>query len=214
MSNDQRESLLSDLGNPYTNPMSDRLKLLFQYMEKETEIVKRYDEEDGIDINAEDYKPDSEMTKRLISMENYRIARTIQASVQKMIRDGLIHKDPVYVNQLDRDQRSAHNNALMSLIGMCEFAERQGLPPIYTGKLVDKHDILGMGAGNLDARREMTNFFLGLLNELSDYNIRSIENEHTRQQLSGIQTSMMKTNSRYNVKHQLSGYDDEIEFYK
>lgn len=214
MSDSKRESLLSDLGNPYTNPMSDRLKLLFQYMEKETEITKKFDQEDGIDITSEDYIPDSEMTKRLINMEKYRIARTIQASVQKMMRDGLIHRDPVYINQLDREQRSSHNNALMSLLGMCEFAERQGLPPIYTGKRVDKHDIIDMGSGNLDARREMTNFFLGLLDELSEYNIRGIENKHTRKQLSDIQTTIMKTNSKYNVKHQLTGYDDEIEFYK
>lgn len=213
MNDDSREKFVSDLGNPYTNPKSEELELLFQYIEKENEIITEFDKEDGIDVEAEDYVPDSMMMNRLSAMEDYRIAKTLLASVKKMMTDGLCGKNPEMVNSLDRDQRQKHNRALTSLMSMNEFAEKQGLPQLYTGKLVDKHDIRDLGTGNLEARIEMTNFFLGLLTQLSKYNVRELKNEYLKKQLKDVQRKMDATNSKYKVKKELSSYDSEIEFY-
>lgn len=213
MNDDSREKFVSDLGNPYINPKSKDLELLFQYIEKENEIVIEFDKEDGIDVEAEDYVPESMMMNRLSAMEDYRIAKTLLANVKKMITDGLCGKNPEMVNSLDRDQRRKHNRALTSLMAMNEFAEKQGLSQIYTGKLVDKHDIEDLGSGDLDARKEMTNFFLGLLTQISKYNIREIKNEQLKKQIKDVQKKMDATNSTYKVKKELTSYDGEIEFY-
>lgn len=210
----KREQFMEDLGNPYVNPCSDNLKLLFEYINLENNIIRDFDEEDGIDVNSPDYVPESMMLKRLDDMEEYRMARTLLACVQKMIKDGLIHKDTEYVASLDRAQRRKHNKALTSLMGMNEFARKHGLREIYTGKLVDKKDIRDMGAGDLEARAEMTNFFLGLLNELSDFNIKQIQNSFVKQQLRDVQRKISTTCSKYDVKKPLSQYNGNIEFYR
>lgn len=213
MNDDSREKFVSDLGNPYANPKSNDLELLFQYIEKENEIVTEFDKEDGIDVEAEDYVPESMMINRLSAMEDYRIAKTLLANVKKMITDGLCHRNPQMVNSLDRDQRQKHNRALTSLMAMNEFAKKEGLPEIYTGKLIDKHDIVGLGTGNLDARIEMTNFFLGLLTQISKYNVRELKNDQLKKQIKDVQKKMDSTNSTYKVKKELTSYDGEIEFY-
>lgn len=98
-------------------------------------------------------------------------------------------------------------------MGMNDFARRNGLKEIYVGKLVDKNDIIGLGSGNLDARIEMTNFFLNLLTQVSAYNIREIKNQQMKKQLNSIQKKIDKTNVDYKVKKELNAYDGEIEFY-
>lgn len=213
MSEETRDKFISDLGNPYTNPKSEELSLLFQYIEKENEIIIEFDKEDGIDVEAEDYVPDSMMTNRLSAMEDYRIAKTLLANVKKMINDGICHENIDMVSSLDRDQRQKHNRALTSLMGMNEFANKHGLPELYTGKLVDKNDIRDLGSGDLEARKEMTNFFLGLLTQISKYNIRELKNEHLKKQIRDVQRKMDSTNSKYKVKKELTSYDGEIEFY-
>lgn len=211
--NDTREEFIADLGNPYINPTTEELELLFSYIEKENEIVKEFDKEDGIDVESDSYVPDSMIIKRLSIMEDYRVAKTVLASVNKMIKEGLVSKDIDYVASLDEKQRRKHNNALTALMGMNDFARRNGLKEIYTGELVDKNDIIGLGIGNLDARIEMTNFFLNLLTQVSTYNIREIKNQQMKKQLNSIQKKIDKTNVDYKVKKELKTYDGEIEFY-
>ena len=211
--NDKRENFISDLGNPYQNPKSEHLELLFKYIEKENEIVKKFDIEDGIDVDSPDYVPDIQMMERLSVMEDYRIAKTLLASVLKMIEDGLCGRDPLYIEHLDRDQRRKHNQALTALMAMNDFAEKHNLEKLYTGKLVNAEDIRDLGTGNIEARIEMTNFFLGLLTELSSYRIRDLKNEQLKQQLSTLQRKMDTTVSQFKVKKELTSYESDIEFY-
>ena len=210
---DTREEFILNLGNPYTNYQSKELQLLFTYIEKENEIIKGFDKEDGIDIEAPDYVPNSMMMRRLSDMEDYRIAKTLLASVQKMIKDGVCEQNPVYIEALDREQRRKHNKALTSLMAMNEFAQKYNLEKIYTGKVVDKNDIRDLGSGDLDARKEMTDFFLGLLTQLSKYNIREMKNEQLKKQVSTIKRKMDSTSRDYKVKKELTSYNGEIEFY-
>lgn len=208
-----REEFISNLGNPYINPQSKDLQLLFSYIKKENEVIMKFDKEDGIDVDAPDYAPDSMMMRRLSDMEDYRIAKTLLASVQKMVRDGLCSRNPVYIESLDREQRRKHNKALTSLMAMNDFAQKNNLEKIYTGKLVDSKDIRDLGSGDLEARREMTDFFLGLLTQLSKYNIQELKNEQLKKQVSTMQRKMDSTSRDYNVKKELTTYDGDIEFY-
>ena len=153
------------------------------------------------------------MMRRLSDMEDYRIAKTLLASVQKMIKDGVCEQNPVYIEALDREQRRKHNKALTSLMAMNEFAQKYNLEKIYTGKLVDKNDIRDLGSGDLDSRKEMTDFFLGLLTQLSKYNIREMKNEQLKKQVSTIKRKMDSTSRDYKVKKELTSYNGEIEFY-
>ena len=210
---DTRENFVADLGNPYTNPISDDLKLLFTYISKENEIIKEFDKEDGINVEAPDYVPDSMMIRRVTDMEDYRIAKTLLVSVEKMIASSLCARNPEYVASLDREQRRKHNKALTSLIAMNNFAEKNNLEKIYKGKLVDEKDIRDLGSGDLEARKEMTDFFLGLLTQISKYRVRELENEVLKKQIKEVQRKMDSTNSQYNVKKELTEYDGEIEFY-
>lgn len=210
---DRREEFVSNLGNPYVNPKSKELELLFTYIQTENEMLRKFDEEDGIDVEAKDYVPNSIMMKRLEDMENYRIAKTLLASVQRMIKLGICNNNQEYIIYLDTEQRRKHNKALTSLMGMNEFAQKQGLDLIYTGKLVKKEDIRDLGTGDTEARKEMTNFFLGLLTELSKYNIRGLKNENMKKEIHDIQKKIETTSKDYNVKKGLASYEDEIEFY-
>ena len=214
MNNEERKIFVSNLGNPYTNPCSNKLKLLLKYISKENDIIKQFDMQDGIDTESETYIPDGVMIERLNDMEEYRIARTIFIYVQQMMSDGNIPKDKNYIKHLDEDQRRKHNKALISLLGFNEFGEHYGLEKFYTGKQINKSDIRDLGTGDIEARTEMTNFFLSLLNELSEYNIKELENKIVRKQMQEVQDKINLTNKDYKIKKTFSNYNENIEFYK
>ena len=109
---DRREEFVSNLGNPYVNPKSKELELLFTYIQTENEMLRKFDEEDGIDVEAKDYVPNSIMMKRLEDMENYRIAKTLLASVQRMIKLGICNNNQEYIIYLDTEQRRKDIQAL------------------------------------------------------------------------------------------------------
>lgn len=214
MNNEERKIFVSNLGNPYTNPCSNKLKLLFNYISKENDIIKQFDMEDGIDTEAEAYIPDGVMIERLNDMEEYRIARTIFIYVQQMMSNGNLPRDKNYIKRLDEEQRRKHNKALISLLGFNEFAEQHELEKFYTGKQVNKSDIKDLGTGDIEARAEMTNFFLSLLNELSEYNIKELDNKTVRKQMKEVQDKINSTNKDYKIKKPFSNYNENVEFYK
>lgn len=207
-----KEQFQAELGNTNVNPMSDNLKLLFQYMDKEAEMNRQFDKEDGIDVDAPDYKPESTVLKRILSFEKYRRAYT-----ESMYQDFLVQagykKNPSLTEELDRNQRQAHNSALSHLLGFKNLSKVLGLEPLYKGAEVSKESIKGMDSDHSDARKEMTDFFLKLITELSDYNVREIENNYLRENALTIRNTIRKDNHDFRVKDDgLKEYHGDIEF--
>ena len=67
-----------------TPVIGKNVQLIMQYIEKEKVIQKQFDEDDGIDVNAEDYKPEaSVITDYINSFLNYRNIRTEQAYISR-----------------------------------------------------------------------------------------------------------------------------------
>ena len=150
--NNSKEQFKADLGNPYTNPVSDKLQLLFDYMSKEAELRRQWDKEDGIDVDAPDYKPESTVMQGVMGFEKYRRAYTESMYLDVLARNG-VPKNPTLTQELDRKQREAHNAALTYLLGFKELSKVLNLEPFYTGEEVSKESIRGMGSDNSPARK-------------------------------------------------------------
>ena len=211
MSN-SKEQFQANLGNPYTNPMSDELKLLFEYMEKESEYLTQLDKEDGIDVDSPDYKPESTVFTKIMSFEKYRRAYTMSMYQDFLIRDG-VARDAALSAELDKNQREAHNAALTHLLGFKNLSNLLHLEPLYKGEEVSKESIKGLGSDYSDARKEMTDFFLKLISEFSDYNVRELENEHVRNYAQEFQRTIRKNDHDFRVKDGgLKEYHGDIEF--
>ena len=59
----------------------------------------------------------------------------------------------------------------------------------------------------------MTDFFLDLIAQFSEYNVKEMENETTRQQVEEFQRAIRKNNHDFKVKDGgLKEYQGEIEF--
>ena len=211
MSN-SKENFQSNLGNPNVNPMSDNLKLLFEYMDKEMEMNRQFDKEDGIDIDAPDYVPECTTLTRVLSFEKYRRAYTETMYQDFLVKSGC-KKNPTVTAELDRNQRQAHNSALSHLLGFKNLGKALGLKPLYEGAEVSKESIRGMGSDHSDARKEMTDFFLKIITELSNFNIKEIENKIIRENAQTIADSIRKDNHDFRVKDDgLKEYHGDIEF--
>ena len=209
---DSKEEFQSELGNSNVNPMSDKLKLLFEYMEKETELNRQFDKEDGIDVDAPDYTPECTTLTRVLSFERYRRAYTETMYQDFLVKAGF-KKNPSLTEELDRNQRQAHNSALSHLLGFKNLSKTLGLEPLYKGAEVSKESIRGMGSDHSDARKEMTDFFLKLITELSDYNIQEIENKYLKENTQSIKDTIRKDNHDFRVKDDgLTEYHGKIEF--
>ena len=209
---DQKEQFMLDLKNPNVNPMSDSLKLLFEYIDKETEYNRKMDIEDGIDVNAPDYEPECTTLTRILSFEKYRRAYTETMYQDFLVKAGC-KKDPSLTEKLDNNQRQAHNSALSHLLGFKNLGKTLGLQPLYTGAEVSKESIYGMGSDHSPARKEMTDFFLKLIVEFSNYNIREIENKYLRENAQSIKNTIRKDDHDFGVKNDgLTEYHGDIEF--
>ena len=207
-----KEQFSASLGNPYAKPMSDDLKLLFTYMEKEAELIKKFDKDDGIDVDAPDYKPHSVVMDRLLGFENYRKAYT-ESMYQNMLVMKGVARNATVTESLDRNQREAHNTALTYLLGFKQLGKVLGLEPLYKGEEVSEESIVGTHSDHSPARKEMTNFFLNLITELSEYNVLEIENEILRENAFEIKRTMQKDDHAFRVKDGgLKKYHGDIEF--
>ena len=182
--NDFKESLKVNIEPEKENKNVELIKM---YINKEKEITKQFDKEDGIDVEAEDYEPKATATlMRIKSFLSYRELRTKQAYTSKMSKG---NKDRAVMERLakfDKDRREKHNLALTSLNGLVDFAERFNLEPIYTGKRLSEKEIKEHKADSYDTRLEMTDAFLQILIDLGNYSTRECSDKSLKKDLESI----------------------------
>lgn len=204
--NDFKESLKVNIES-VTEKKS--ILLLKQYIAKEKELCKIFDEEDGIDVDAEDYKPEASVTiKRIMNLLEYRNIRVKQAYTSMIYSGDNSGTTRAMLADIDKSRREKHNLALTSLIGLVNFAKQYGMEPIYTGPLLSEQEIKEHKGTSQDVRMEMTDAFLKILMDLGEYSI-AINNDSD---LRAIQNKIFKVRKDYAIKSDLSYDDGDIKF--
>lgn len=189
------------------------VELIKQYINKEKEIAREFDEKDGIDIYAEDYEPEASATMmRIMSFLSYREIRTKQAYVSKLSNGNKSRAIQEKLAEYDGDRRISHDLALTSLNGMVDFANKYNLEPIYTGRRLSEKEIKEHKIESYDARLEMTDAFLQILVDLGNYSTRECADKKMRKDLESIKDKMYKIARDYGIKQELSYDDGDIIF--
>ena len=182
-------------------------------MKKEKEINRMFDEEDGIDVNAEGYEPEAEVTlKRITNLLAYREIRAKQAYVSKVTRGDNSRKMRGLLSDIDKDRREKHNLALTSLKGLVEFAKKYNIEPVYTGNILTEQEIEEHKASSYDTRQEMTDAILRILKDLEDCSIIQGYGKGFEKEINRIQHKMYKTKRDYGIKQELLEDNGDVLF--
>ena len=183
-------------------------------IEREAEETKKFDEEDGVDISAPGYKPESLIVTCLKHFENYRAVRTEEAytAISLKTSDMSLRRKAEILNGLDHKRRYAHNLALSGVNILNRLMERYGLPKLYTGPTMDGKEI--DDHTNLDARKAYTDFFFDVINSIEDVSISRIaeRSKLSADQLSEVKKDIDKTERDWGVKEGLKEDDGDIVF--
>ena len=209
--NEFKENLKVDLKENHNIEKDRTINLILQYIEKEKEENRRFDEEDGIDVYAEDYKPEAGAIIMMIeNMLKYRELRVEQAYISKMNMGNNSREFREKATELDKDRREKHNLALTSLKGLNEFAKKYNLEPIYEGRVLTDEQIDSHDKFTYDIREEMTDAFLKMLIELGNFSMEKAVN--SKEEIMKLQRRIDKTERKYGVKRELEHDDGDIEF--
>lgn len=203
--------------------MKDKIKLLLEYMKKEKELTRQWDEEDGIDVNAEDYKIDSLITvSRVQSFIGYRNIRVEEAWFNKLNKGDTSRETREKAYEYDAERSRRHSLALNSMIGMNEFGEKYGLPKFYEGELIRGSDIDNYK--NIDVRKKETDFFLQFIDKLSrtsgilmekymeEENMDISKSEEELDFIHELQKNVDIVDNKYGVEKNLTEDDGDIIF--
>ena len=93
------------------------------------------------------------------------------------------------------------------------LAKKFNLPPIYQGRELTSEEIVKHA--NLGARKEYTDFFLDLINEIENLSIKSIEEKENSNVVQGIRTvkdEIYGNIRKWGVKDTLKEDDGDITF--
>ena len=121
------------------------------------------------------------------------------------------------VEALDKRRRETHNKALGNYAGLLRQMKIHGIPPIYTGHIMDPSKTSN-NYGDPNIRNEMTESFLELLYIIEDAKIEDLrkiaeEQEISVQDLSQVKKKLEKSTHDWGVKEPLRKDDDgNIEF--
>lgn len=203
--------------------MKDKIKLLLEYMKKEKELTRQWDEEDGIDVNAEDYKIDNLVTvDRIKNFIGYRNIRVEEAWFNKLNRGNTSREVREKAYDYDAERSRRHALALAGMIGLNEFGERYGLPKFYEGELVCGSDIDNYK--NIDVRKKETDFFLQFIDKLSrtsgilmkkymeEENMDISKSEEELGFIRELQKNVDTVDNKYGVEKNLTEDDGDITF--
>ena len=191
---------------------SKSVELIIKYIEKEKELNIMFDKEDGIDVDAEDYKPTENLITidRLKNLLSYRTLRTRQAYISKISNGDNSRKTREMLVEIDKDRRDKHNLALSSFKGLNEFAKKYGLEPLYKGKMLTEEQIDSHDPSTYDIRKDMTDAFLKILIELGNYSAR--ENFKGAKEIETVQDEIYRVERDYGVKGELKEDDGDVVF--
>lgn len=203
--------------------MKDKIKLLLEYMKKEKELTRQWDEEDGIDVNAEDYKIDSLVAvSRVKNFIGYRNIRIEEAWFNKLNNGDTSREIREKAYEYDAERSRRHSLALNSMIGMNEFGEKYGLPKFYEGELVEGSDIDNYK--NIDVRKKETDFFLQFIDKLSrtsgmlmekymeEMNMDISKSEEELNFIKELQHEVNVVDNKYGVEKNLTDDDGDVKF--
>lgn len=183
-------------------------------IEREAEETKRFDEEEGVDISAPGYKPESLIVTCLKHFENYRAVRTEEAytAISLKTSDMSSRRKAEILNGLDHKRRDAHNLALSGVNILNRLMERYGLQKLYTGPTMDGKEI--DDHTNLDARKAYTDFFFDVINSVEDVSISQIaeRSKLSADRLGEVKRDIDKTERDWGVKESLKEDDGDIVF--
>lgn len=189
----------------------DIVSIILEYIKKEQEINRYYDELEGIAPN-ENEEEDLLTINRISYMLAYRELRTKQAYTSKICRGNNSQEARERLATLDRDRREKHNLALTSFNGLIDFGIKNNLPPIYEGRRLTEKEIETHDPMKYDERREMTDAFLQILKDLGDYSTRTIEDEDGKKKIEKLQARIYKNQRDYGITQDLIEDDGDIGF--
>lgn len=202
--------------------MEDKIKLLLQYIQKEKELTRQWDKEDGIDVDAEDYKIKSLLCiDRIKSFIAYRNIRVEEAWYLKLNRGVTSREVREKACEYDAKRSRRHSLALNSMIGLNMFADKYELPKFYDGEMLEPKEIENYR--NIPVRKEQTKFFLCFIDSLSRTSSTTIQKyfeelgikekaEEDIPFIRELQSGVESIDSAYGVEETLLDEDGEIKF--
>lgn len=101
------------------------------------------------------------------------------------------------IQVLDVKRRDVHNDALLSMIRLLEFGDKNNLPSLYGGRRLEIADVLHYNTSKHDIRKEMTTGMFELL-----YNIQSsiLKENQKQSEVADIKQGLERDCDQYNVK--------------
>ena len=78
------------------------------------------------------------------------------------------------IGRLDRERRNYHNQALASFYSFVNDMKSNGIPPIYSGRIMTPFDDKEKRYGDPNIRQEMTDAFLKMLYDVSETTIADL----------------------------------------
>lgn len=165
-----------------------------------------------------------ELLNNIKSFMDYRKLRIEQVLIPIMIEEAendyenfsLLNidmmRERVYI--LDKQRREKHNRALSNFSNLMNEFEKFGIPPIYTGNIMDPLKESDR-YGNRDIRQEMTDSMLEILSTIEEMNINelNIETEKYDKGLGSfkeIYKDLNKQTHDFGIKKTLESDDGDI----
>lgn len=183
-------------------------------IEREEEEIKKFDEEDGVDISDPNYKPESLIVTCLKHFENYRAVRTEEAYTAISLRTSDVspRRKVEILNGLDHKRRRTHNLALSGVNILNRLLERYGFEKLYTGPTMDDKEI--NDHNNFDVIKAYTDFFFDVINSVEDVSISQIaeRSQVSADKLGEVKRNINKTKRDWGVKESLKENEGDIVF--
>jgi len=200
--------------------MYEKVKLFLEYIKKEKELRLEWDKEEGIDVNAPDYKPHLTTVQRVKSFIAYRNIRIEEAWFSKLNRGRVSEEIERRAYDYDKKRTEKHTKALTSLNEFNEFGERYGLRKFYDGQLLNKKEIENYT--NIDVRNQETAFFLQFVDKLGRINFRQMQEyfeevgiEPGKEEsnfIRELQSNISSVEDSYGVEEPPLSEEDDIKF--
>lgn len=201
--------------------MEDKIKVFLQYMKKEKELRLEWDKEDGIDVEADDYKLNLLCVDRVKAFIAYRDIRIEEQWYSKLHKDRESKEVIKKLYDYDEERSRRHAKALRAMKDFDTFGEEYGLPKFYDGKMLDPKDIDKYI--NISIRKKETDFFLQFIDKLSRtpgiqmqkyFEEVGIEGEAKEETafIKELQSNVESVDKKYNVDGALLEEDGNITF--
>ena len=181
-------------------------------MQGDVELLKKYifAEAQSADCNPED----TSSYWRVKSFFEYRNIRIKQAWYAMITKGENNRQIAVERNELDSERRHLHNTALNSVLGFDKISKIFDLEPIYNGRKLTPEQIESHDTSSLDIRKEMTDWFFGLVNEIYDYYPEKTKDNYNKENkfIESLKSDVYKFDREYGVQDPIREDDGDVIF--